>query len=235
MAVIANPHPQLKKIFGAIEMRPEIEKILAWHQRMRPEILRRLAEFRKIGESGSDEEIFAEMCFCIFAAGTSAVHGGKCVGDIRDILMMGNLSEFQERLHKNHRRFWRRRAEFVVKTRDYLRKEMELKLRERLRAISEPMARRDFLAENKFIKGIGYKEASHFLRNIGFRGYAILDVHILKSMREIGVIRKAQRPANRKNYIRLEGRFHAFAKSIGIDSDELDLVLWSLKTGQILK
>lgn len=235
MTVIANPHPALKKILSAIERRPAIEKVLAWHQRMRPEILRRLAEFHKVGERATDEEVFSELAFCIFAAGTSAVHGGKCVGDIRDILMMGNLSEFQERLHKNHRRFWRRRAEFVVKTRDYLLKEIGLRLRERLSAISDQMARRDFLAQNKFIKGIGYKEASHFLRNIGFRGYAILDVHILKSLREIGVIRNASRPASRKNYLRLEKRFHAFAKSIGIDSDELDLVLWSLKTGQILK
>jgi len=42
-------------------------------------------------------------------------------------------------------------------------------------------------------------------------------------------------PANRKNYLEVEQEFRRFAQRIKVDFDELDLVLWSIKTGEILK
>jgi N-glycosylase/DNA lyase len=96
-------------------------------------------------------------------------------------------------------------------------------------------ARRDFFAKNKGIKGLGYKEASHFLRNIGYPGYAILDKHILNSLREMGIIGKGMRPATREGYRAIEQRLERFSREIGIDMDHLDLLLWSRKTGEILK
>jgi N-glycosylase/DNA lyase len=96
-------------------------------------------------------------------------------------------------------------------------------------------ARRDFFAKNKGIKGLGYKEASHFLRNIGFPGYAILDKHILNSLREMSIISKGMRPTTRAGYLAIEKRLERFAREIGIDMDHLDLLLWSRKTGEILK
>ena len=95
--------------------------------------------------------------------------------------------------------------------------------------------RRDFFARSKAIKGLGYKEASHFLRNIGFRGYAILDKHIINSLREMGVITKKLRPTTRAGYLEIEQRLARFAEELGIDMDHLDLLLWSRKTGEILK
>jgi len=38
-----------------------------------------------------------------------------------------------------------------------------------------------------------------------------------------------------KNGFEIEQEFGRFAKDIGVDFDELDLVLWSMKTGEILK
>ena len=87
----------------------------------------------------------------------------------------------------------------------------------------------------KNVRGLGYKEASHFLRNIGFQGLAILDKHILSSLAEFGVIKENRPPKNRKEYLEIEGKMRRFAEEIKIDMDELDLLLWSRKTGKILK
>ena len=110
-----------------------------------------------------------------------------------------------------------------------------MRLRKLLDSFEHPEARRDFLALNKSVKGVGYKEASHFLRNVGFPGYAILDKHILNSLREMGVISERIRPTGRAGYLAIERRLRQFADDIGIDMDHLDLLLWSRKTGEILK
>ena len=85
------------------------------------------------------------------------------------------------------------------------------------------------------IKGLGYKEASHYLRNIGFKGYGILDKHIIRCLAELGVLDSAKPPTTRARYLASEGLMKDFAKEVGINFDELDLALWSMKTGKILK
>jgi N-glycosylase/DNA lyase len=85
------------------------------------------------------------------------------------------------------------------------------------------------------VRGLGWKEASHFLRNIGFRDLAILDRHILRNLRRHGVIRAIPPSLPEKRYIAIERAFLAFAAATGVSMDELDLVFWSRETGQILK
>jgi len=82
---------------------------------------------------------------------------------------------------------------------------------------------------------LGYKEASHFLRNIGYKGYAILDKHILRSLAELEIIDDPKPPNSRLRYLTVEEKLRNLADATKIDFDELDLVLWSMKTGEILK
>ena len=200
----------------------------------KPLIVKRLAEFRKVYDKG-DAAIFEEMCYCILTAGSSAKMGMRTVDALRDILRTGTEKELQQRAKAKRVRFWRVRPSYIVHTREYLRNACGLKLRKVIDSFECRDARRDFFAKNKEIKGLGYKEASHFLRNIGFPGYAILDKHILNSLREMGVIGKSMRPTTREGYIAIEKRLERFAKDVGIDMDHLDLLLWSRKTGEILK
>jgi len=123
----------------------------------------------------------------------------------------------------------------VYETREYLREQCGLQLRETLRRFKIADERRDFLAANRGVRGIGYKEASHFLRNIGYRGYAILDKHLLSRLAEFEVIETPKPPSTKTKYLAIEERVKLFAESIGIDFDELDLLLWYTKTGEILK
>jgi len=85
------------------------------------------------------------------------------------------------------------------------------------------------------VKGFGYKEASHFLRNIGYRGLAILDGHIIHSLHQLKVLRTDERPKSRKEYLAMEEKMKKFADKTGIDLDELDLLFWSMRTGKVLK
>jgi N-glycosylase/DNA lyase len=194
----------------------------------------RLGEFRNTFEEGDDERIFEELAFCIFAAGASARMAVKSVESVKGVLMIAGSQELSRRLKGVHR-FPNSRANYVLHTREWLRKDYDFRLKDLILYLNGPVKRRDFFANYRGIKGIGYKEASHFLRNIGFGGYAILDKHILRSLHELELIDDPRPPTTRSNYMRIERKLKKLAALLDIDFDELDLLLWSEKTGEIIK
>ncbi len=98
----------------------------------------------------------------------------------------------------------------------------------------DPYYAREYLVRN--IKGMGYKEASHFLRNIGMgESLAILDRHILKSLEELGVINRIPKTLSPKRYKEIEERMKELSKKLRIPLSHLDLLLWSMKTKRIFK
>ncbi len=204
----------------------------AAHRERAAQINARLAEFATVWQEATDARLLEELVFCIFTAGASARMGLRSIEAVRTLFAAGTHAELAHALTGTHR-YPRARAGYIVATRDYLRADCDLRLRARLDGFSDTLARRDWLARN--IKGLGYKEASHFLRNIGFRGYAILDKHILRSLAELGVIATPAPPTTRARYLATEDALRRFARKARIDFDELDLVLWSMKTGEILK
>jgi N-glycosylase/DNA lyase len=211
-----------------------IENIRAAHHARRREIGARLAEFRDIWKTGTDARLWEELVYCIFTAGASARMGLRSIEAVRSLLQDGTHDELTQALTGVHR-YPRARPGYIVVTRDYLQEVCGMRLRERLESFDDPIARRDWLAREPRVKGLGYKEASHFLRNIGLSGYAILDKHILRSLAELGMIESPQPPTTRARYLETEERLRRFARDLRIDFDELDLVLWSMKTGEVLK
>jgi len=211
-----------------------LDKIRAAHKERRREIRARLAEFEEVRRSASDERLWEELVFCIFTAGASARMGLGSIEAVRHLLAAGTHEELAAALQSKHR-YPNSRSGYIVVTRAYLESDCGMRLRERLEDFEDPVERRDWLARTREIKGLGYKESSHFLRNVGYRGYAILDKHILRSLFEVGVLDSPQPPTTRARYLSTEERLRRFAESIGVDFDELDLVLWSMKTGEILK
>lgn len=83
-------------------------------------------------------------------------------------------------------------------------------------------------------RGMGFKVASHFLRNIGMPGLAILDVHILNGMKDRQLLPELFKVTPR-NYAETETLFLDYANYLGITGDELDLMFWSTKTGYVFK
>ena len=162
--------------------------------------------------------------------------GLRSVEALRPLLARGKQQAMTNALvAAGAHRFPNARPAYVVITRDYLQSSFSMRLRERLESFDDPFESRDWLATEPRIKGLGYKEASHYLRNIGFKGYSILDKHIVRCLAELGVIDSPNPPTNRRRYLDTESRMRHFARDVRIDFDELDLVLWSIKTGEILK
>lgn len=211
-----------------------LDSIRATHVARRAEIHERLAEFDAVWQRGSDARLWEELVFCIFTAGASARMGLRAVERVRELLACGTHDELASALTGVHR-YPRARSGYIVTTRAFLTLNCGMRLRERLAGFDDPIARRDWLARERGVKGLGYKEASHFLRNIGLRGYAILDKHILRSLYELDVTHSPDPPSTRAGYLATEEKLREFSMQVGIDFDELDLVLWSLKTGEVLK
>ena len=183
-------------------------------------------------ETKDDYRLFEELCFCIFTANTSAEMGVKAVDAVRNVLVNGNADEMTRRLEGIYR-FNNIRPAHIIHTRNYLKNTLNFQLKNKIKSFKNKDELREYFVEN--VKGFGYKEASHFLRNIGFKGYAILDKHIINSLHEFGVLNSNNKPKNAKDYLEIEQKFVNFSKDIGIDMDELDLLLWSRKNGRILK
>jgi N-glycosylase/DNA lyase len=211
-----------------------LEKIRAAHIERRREIHARLAEFEAVRRTATDGRLWEELVFCIFTAGASARMGLGSIEAVRHLLACGTHEELAAALQSKHR-YPNSRSGYIVVTRAYLEDDCRMRLRERLENFEDPIERRDWLARTREIKGLGYKESSHFLRNVGYRGYAILDKHILRCLAEVGVLDSPQPPSTRARYLSTEDRLRRFADDLGVDFDELDLVLWSMKTGEILK
>jgi len=201
-------------------------EIKKWYCTVKTKIKMRLAEFKT---PKTDREVFEELCFCILTANASARMGLNSISAIRRNLLSIDEEKLKIELKGKHR-FYNARAGYIIHTREYLKKLCGLKMNKFLNSFEDVFILRKYIAENKDIKGIGYKEASHFLRNIGYSGLAILDKHILNCLKESGVIDLQDR-----KYTDIERKMAAFSKKIGIPMDELDLTLWSYKTGEILK
>ncbi|MFW5800234.1 MAG: DNA lyase, partial [Spirochaetota bacterium] len=103
-----------------------------------------------------------------------------------------------------------------------------------LNQLKNILDKRVWLVKN--IKGYGYKEASHFLRNIGFGdNIAILDRHIYKNLKLLNVIDEIPKSASPKKYIEIEQKMREFSKEINIPMAHLDFVLWYKEAGEIFK
>lgn len=179
-------------------------------------------------EISDNKRIFEELTFCLLTANTSAVMGMKGVDALRNILQKGTLEDLQKRLKQVGYRYPNIRSKYIIEAR-----QKNIDFKKLINSYSDNKSLREFFVEN--IKGLGFKESSHFLRNIGVFGLAILDKHILRTLHEYGYISNVPKSLNKKQYIEIEQKFILFSEELNINMDELDLLLWSIKNGEILK
>ncbi|MEK6851614.1 MAG: DNA lyase [Candidatus Thermoplasmatota archaeon] len=201
-----------------------------WRER-RTAIERRLRDFRRVG-LGTDRELFAELAFCLFAIQTSARRSDGAVRGLtaNGLLWRGSQREIAAFL-RSRVRFHNHKAAYLVAARDRFFGGGD-SITGLVR--SPPSESRQWLIRT--IDGIGHKEASHFLRNVG-RGedFAILDRHILKNLVRHGVIRGIPTSLTDKRYLAIEERVRAFADDVRIPMAAIDLIFWSRETGEVFK
>ncbi|MEK6834723.1 MAG: N-glycosylase/DNA lyase [Nanoarchaeota archaeon] len=186
-------------------------------------IKKRLEDFSKVKK----EDYFYEACFCILTPQSSAKSCWKAI-----LLLKEN--DFENK-NINPVDYLTDRIRFHINKSKYL---LELKnkwslIKEKLEEIKDSRELREFLVKN--VKGYGYKEASHFLRNIGHRNIAILDRHILKNLDKLNVISEIPGVLTPKKYFEIEQKFVDFSNKVNIPMDELDLLFWSRETGEVFK
>ncbi len=192
-------------------------------------VSKRVSEFQKVNRMGN-EEWFSELCFCILTANSTAELGMKIQREVGSGFLHMEKEELEEVLKSLGHRFWRKRAEFIVNARRF----------SNIKDIVEPIvkargqrAAREWIAVN--IKGLGYKEASHFLRNVGYFDLAILDRHILAVMKDYGLIDSIPSSLSRKKYLEIEKKFFELSELTSIKPGILDFYLWYMRTGKVLK
>ena len=200
---------------------------------LRPEFLSRQAQIRNRLEDFAGvkpEQYFYELVYCLLTPQSSAINAGKAVKALRASKLFEQDIEPSILLHQEgfYIRFHNTKGGHI--------KEAKKQFNEITAALSNghsSVELRKWLAGN--VKGLGWKEASHFLRNIGHKNLAILDRHILKNLKRHNVIRTLPKTLTPKRYLAIEQKFIAFSEHIGITMDELDLLFWSRETGEILK
>jgi N-glycosylase/DNA lyase len=186
----------------------------------------RIKEFANIGEN-SIEEIFIEMCFCIMTANCGAE---KCI-EIHELIGNDFLNLSENELifafKKYGYRFPNVRANYVIESRKLI-KELE----DTLKDSKNEANLREWIVKN--VKGLGYKEASHFLRNVGFQDYAIIDFHIVDLLVKYHLINKPKTMTKSK-YLEIEGILKELGEKLKLNMAQLDLYLWYMETGKVLK
>ena len=194
--------------------------------RVRTLVEKRISEFKKL-RKGTSREIFKELCFCILCANYSAERSIKIQKEIDDGFLTLPSSQLVEKLKEMGHRFPKTRASYIISARKH-----SDSIKSIVESYKDPKELREWLIKN--IRGIGLKEASHFLRNIGYTELAILDFHILDLLARHGIIEKPK-TLTKSRYLRIEDKLREISKRVGLNMAELDLYLWYIETGKILK
>ena len=185
---------------------------------------KRIKEFSSF-QNKPINKIFNELCFCILTANSTAE---RCI-DVQKKIGNGflklNKKQLIKKLKKLSCRFHTKRASYIIEARKKINK-----LNKALK--KDPEEARLWIANN--IKGLGIKESSHFLRNIGYTDIAIIDFHIIDLLEKNNIIKKPK-ALNEKTYLEIEEILRKTAKKAKLNLAELDLYLWYLETGKVLK
>ncbi len=177
----------------------------------------------------SEEDLFYELCFTILTPQSNGIRCWQIVEDLKKLSFFEigmELRELQKFLQKRVR-FHNHKGEYLNLVRKNWNKIFE-NLEEK-----DNFKLREWLVSN--VKGHGLKESSHFLRNMGKEGLAILDRHILRCLEKLNVIGVIPRSLTKNKYFEIEKKFNEYGISIGIKMDELDLLFWSIATEKVFK
>lgn len=197
-------------------------------------IQRRLQEFAAV----ADGDLFYELAYCLLTPQSSAAHAEAAVQELRAMAFRENggdpmpVLRTPERYIRFHRTKARRLMEVRARSEELLATLRGNRSRPSSATQGGPGMRLWLVQE---VRGMGWKEASHFLRNIGYRNLAILDRHILKNLLHHGVLETIPASLTPRRYTAIEAAFQEFAAAVGITLDELDLLFWSRETGEIRK
>ncbi len=218
---------------STVQLKKRIDAVRAVHREIVSRIEERLGEFKTIWDKGDDTTLFIELVFCLLTPQSGARRCWQAVEALvrKECLFTGGFEPICREL--NIVRFKNNKTNYILEARN-LFMEQGVSLRKILGSFKDIVKSREWIAGN--VKGLGYKEASHYLRNIGLgESIAILDRHILRSMHSLGLIDKIPASISPLLYCEMENKLKKFALKTGIPLAHLDFVLWYMETGDIFK
>lgn len=204
----------------------QLIKELSKDKKLKTIIQSKITTFKKL-QTKSSLILFQELCFCILTANFNAKRAIDIQEKIKDGFNTFSEKQLAEKLKKFGHRFPNNRAKYIIDSRKF-----QKDLKKIIFSINNSLERREWLVKN--IKGLGYKEASHFLRNIGFLDVAIIDFHIVDVLVDYKIIVKPK-TITKKEYLLIEDKLKKIAKETKLSLGELDLYLWYFETNTVLK
>ncbi|MHA1801206.1 MAG: N-glycosylase/DNA lyase [Candidatus Heimdallarchaeaceae archaeon] len=203
-------------------------KSLQNDEKVRKQVEKRIKEFQKKNKE-DNKSWFDELSFCLLTANSSARKGIEIQNYLSRIDGFRNLPQkkLTQVLKRMGHRFFNKRAEFIVEARKHQQ------IKDIISNFSDENEARGWLVKN--IKGLGHKEASHFLRNVGYHNVVILDRHVLRVLNDHNLIDEVPKSLTPKKYKEIEKLVLDLAKEVEVLPSELDLYLWYSKTGKVLK
>lgn len=208
-----------------------LEELARLYLPIKPQIESRLQDFSRIWKEASEEELFRELVFCLLTPQSKARTCWRAVERLERKCMIKEAGPEEITRELVGVRFNLRKGDYICLARSRF---SSCSLRDTLAGFSDAFAAREWLVAN--IKGLGYKEASHFLRNIGLGGdLAILDRHILKNLALLGVIDEVPASPSKKLYLEIEKKMIDFSREAKIPMPHLDLLLWYKEAGEVFK
>ncbi len=196
------------------------------NSRVKNQVDSRVKEFGEMRKKSS-RDLFNELCYCILCANYAAERSMKIQAAMGDGFSALPEYELASKLRLLGHRFPISRAKYIVEAR-----RIQDALKDIVSSFNNDFELREWFARN--VRGVGLKEASHFLRNIGFMNFAILDFHIINILVKFGLILKP-RTLTKRRYLQIEGMLRSFAARANLSLGELDLYLWYMETAKVLK
>ncbi len=206
------------------KIRAFLEKVEENREKAKPIVEKRWAEFVELGQNGTNEELFSELSFCVLTANWSANGGIKAQKEIGSGFVYLSEEDLSQKLREVGHIYPEARAKYIVQNRWIV---------EKIKDVLKMDNVREYLVDN--IKGIAWKESSHFLRNIGFSDFAILDKHVLRMMNSFGLIDEFPRSLNKKKYLMYENVLRDVAEKFGEPLGKFDLYIWYSIKGKVEK
>lgn len=209
-------------------------ELIKLYKSVKKQIIDRINDFKKIWSYKMEEEIFDELIFCHLTPQSKAKLCWQAVQDLKkyNIYKTRNLNHTYQLLNKV--RFKYKKSRYIIKTINNYYNNGNPIFSTYLIKLPDIMKKREWLVKN--IKGLGYKEASHFLRNIGlYDKIAILDRHILRNLYSFNIINEIPESISKYQYIDIENKMKTFSKEIRIPLSHMDILLWYKETGEIFK
>lgn len=218
----------------------EREDIKEEYSNRNREIEDRLEEFRELQEA-DEWRLFKELVFVILTSRSEAKRCWEATEKLEELNLLkeGSREELAEVLKNYGIQYERNKADYIVRNREDLSQPTlndpsgDLKLRDRIKPDDLDRTREQLVDD---LHGIGWKGASHFLRNIGYGDeFAILSAYIARKLYELDLVESPEPPSDREEYLEAEEKVMQLSGELGIGVQELDLLLWSMETGEVFK